>query len=182
MAEPEDRATTDLVAQALRAPVVGVLVGTSGSGKTTLRRAVVAAGLPEDHVVSLDDLRHAARQDALDRGLLPRRLQDYSAVAVRRATRRQDVMAALGTGYLADATHLRRRDRRVHVLTARGAGLPAVAVLMPEAELTELLARNARRSADEQVPDDVLARQHHRRSLLSATLLHDEGFDRVLEL
>jgi predicted kinase len=182
MAEPDDRATTKEVVQALGAPVVGVLVGTSGSGKTTLRRAVVAAGLPEDHVVSLDDLRHAAREDAVSRGVAPRRLQEYSAAAVRRATRRQDVMAALGTGYLADATHLRRRDRRVHVLTAHDAGLPAVAVLTPQADLAELLARNARRSTDEQVPDEVIARQHHRRSLLSPALLHDEGFDAVLEL
>jgi predicted kinase len=160
---------------------VVVLVGTSGSGKTTLRRSLVATGLPADRVVSLDDLRREARHDDLARGRPAHPLQHYSPSAARRALRRTEVMAALGVGYVADATHLLRRDRRVHVLLAAEAGLPAIAVLTPLLPIEELVARNSGRPADEQVPDDVLVRQRHRRSLLSAELLLEEGFIEVQE-
>lgn len=172
-------AATDVVT-ALLGPVVGVLVGASGTGKTTLRRAAVAAGRSADSVVSLDDLRRDARADAVRRGLPPRPLQQYSASAVRRALRRQDALAAFGGGYLADATHLRRRERVLHVRVARETGLRAVAVLLPAPSLDELVRRNGRRPADERVPEEVLVRQHHRRSLLSPSVLVEEGFSAVL--
>jgi predicted kinase len=157
-------------------PAVVVLVGTSGSGKTTLRRRLLAEGLAVGGVVSLDDLRREARDHVLRRGGAARPLQDYSATAVRRARRRSEVFAAFGCGYVADATHLRRRDRREHVAVASDAGLPAVAVLMPLLDVEELVRRNAARPPDEQVPADALLRQHHRRSLLSADGLLGEGF------
>jgi predicted kinase len=163
-------------------PAVVVLVGTSGSGKTTLRRALVARGMPTDVVVSLDDLRHQARRSDAARGRPVRPLQDYSAIAVRAAGRRYDALAAFGTGYLADATHLRRRDRTPHLRTAAEAGLVARAVLTPLLSLEELVRRNDRRAVEEQVPVGVLARQAHRRSLLSAELLAAEGFTRVHEI
>jgi predicted kinase len=162
-------------------PAVVVLVGTSGSGKTTLRRRWLAEGLPADVVVSLDDLRREALDDDLVRGRRPRRLQDYSAAAVRRATARYDALAGFGAGYLADATHLRRRDRTPHVRAAGETGLRSVAVLLPLLHLDELLRRDAARPVGERVPAAVLARQRHRRSLLSAGMLADEGFDEVLE-
>lgn len=163
-------------------PAVVVLVGTSGSGKTTLRRALVAGGMPADAVVSLDDLRHRARRSDAARGRPVRPLQDYSAVAVRAAGRRYDALAAFGTGYLADATHLRRRDRTPHVRAAAETGLEARAVLTPLLPLEELVRRNGRRRIEEQVPVDVLARQVHRRSLLSPDLLAAEGFGLVHEV
>jgi predicted kinase len=166
--------------QLLERPQVVVLVGTSGGGKTTLRRRLVGDGFPAELVVSLDDLRRSARQDDLGRGRPVRALQDYSAFAVRRAARRADALAAYRAGYLADATHLRRKERREHVLRAADTGLPAVAVLFEAAPLEELLRRNAVRPVDERVPEDVLANQHHRRSLLTADLLRDEGFTDVL--
>src|SRR4051812_16235299 len=169
------------VAAIVRRPVVVVLIGTSGTGKTTLRRALVAAGLAADRVVSLDDLRRELRDDDLRRGRRPRRLQDYSATAARRALRRGDALATFGEGYVADATHLRRRDRRVHVRVAEDTGLRSWAVLTPLVSVEELLRRNHTRPADEQVPEDALLRQHHRRSLLSAPLLAEEGFDEVVE-
>jgi predicted kinase len=158
---------------------VVVLVGASGSGKTTMRRCLVAAGWPADLVVSLDDLRRCARDHDLARGRHPRTLQDYSALAARQAARRSDAFAAFGTGYLADATHLRRRDRRVHVRTATDAGLRARALLTPVLPLAVLLERNARRPPDEVVPVDVLARQAHRRSLITAGSLAEEGFSAI---
>ena len=91
-------------------------------------------------------------------------------------------MAAFGAGYLADATHLRRRERRRHLDNAVAAGLPSAALLTPEAPLEVLLARNAGRPPDERVPEPVLARQHHRRSSLDAERLLGEGFDVVLDL
>lgn len=159
-----------------------VLVGTSGSGKTTYRRALVGAGYPVDRVVSLDDLRRALRDDDRRRGRPQRPLQDYSVVAARIARRRSEVMAALGLGYVADATHLIRRDRRAHVAVAAGAGLVPVAVLTPLVELAELARRNDARPDDERVPDAALLRQRHRRSLLSPGMLLDEGFVEVRQL
>jgi len=159
-----------------------VLVGTSGSGKTTLRRELVASGLPEDLVVSLDDLRREARDFDILHGRRPRHLQDYSPLAVRMAVRRGNSMAAYGAGYVADATHLRRRDRRLHVLTAEDTGLPSRAVLTPVLPLEVLVERNARRPPDEAVPVDVLARQAHRRSLICAETLTEEGVSVVHEL
>jgi predicted kinase len=163
-------------------PGVLVLVGASGSGKTTLRRALQDAGLPEDLVVSLDDLRRRARAWDVAHGRAARDLQDYSALAVRRAARRCDALAGFGAGYLADATHLRRRDRRLHVRAAVEAGLEPRAVLTPALSIEELRHRNLRRPPDETVPVEALLRQAHRRSLLSADLLHEEGFGPVVEV
>ncbi len=56
-----------------------------------------------------------------------------------------------------------------------------MAVLLPLLDLDELLRRDAGRPADQRVPAEVLARQRHRRSLLSAAILADEGYDEVLE-
>jgi predicted kinase len=162
-------------------PAVLVLVGTSASGKTTLRRELVSAGLPGDQVVSLDDLRRRARAWDRARGRPERDLHDYSALAVRLAARRCDALAAFGAGYVADATHLRRRDRRLHVTVAAETGLEARAVLTPAEPVEVLLERNLRRPADEAVPVDVLLRQAHRRSLLSADRLLAEGFASVVE-
>jgi predicted kinase len=164
------------------APEVLVLVGTSGSGKTTLRRELVANGLPADLVVSLDDLRREARFFDIAHGRPHRSLQGYSALAARLAVRRGNALAAFGAGYVADATHLRRRDRRLHVRTAEDTGLPSRAVLTPEVPFEVLLERNAKRPPDEAVPVDVLARQAHRRSLISYATLADEGFSVVHEL
>jgi hypothetical protein len=58
----------------------------------------------------------------------------------------------------------------------------ARAVLTPLVAVEELVRRNALRAPDEQVPNDVLERQAHCRSLLSADLLLEEGFASVHEL
>lgn len=178
----QDPRPLEPLVEALLMPRIVVLVGVSGTGKTTLRRRLVAAGLPAALVVSLDDLRRLARADDVARGRPPRPLQSYSAAAVRHATGRIAELASDGMGYVADATHLPRRERRLHVLTAETARLPSAAVLTPLPGLDILLARNASRPPDERVPEDALARQHHRRSLLSAGLLSEEGFGAVYEL
>jgi predicted kinase len=165
----------------LEQPVVVVLVGAAGSGKTTFRRSLVAAGYDAGRVVSLDDLRRCERAADAAAGRPVRSLQDYSLRAVRRAQRRCDALAGFGAGYLADATHLRRRERMAHVRVAADCGLPAVAVLLPDLTLATLLHRDAERPPDERVPTEVLAKQAHRRSLLSVDLLAGEGFAEVLE-
>jgi predicted kinase len=159
-----------------------VLVGTSASGKTTLRRELLSRGLDHDQVVSLDDLRRRARDRDVAASRPPRGLQEYSAVAVRHGSRWAHVLAAFGAGYLADAGASRRRDRREHLAIAADTGLRARAVLLAEVPLDELTRRNARRPRDEQVPADVLRRQVHRRSLLSAEMLAAEGFSGVIEV
>lgn len=173
--------TSDLPAWA-RMPAVLVLVGVSGSGKTTLRRALQSAGLGRDLVVSLDDLRRRARTWDVAHRRPPRDLQDYSALSVRQAARRADALAGFGAGYLADATHLRRRDRRLHLRVAAETGLEPRAVLTPVEPVEVLVERNLRRPADETVPLDALLRQVHRRSLLSADVLLAEGFASVLQV
>ena len=182
MEPPSGPAAAPVVTGSLLGPRdVVVLVGPAAAGKTTLRRRLVAQGLPREQVVSLDDLRREARDEDAARGRPVRSLQDYSLTAVRRAARRADALTAEGRGYLADATHLRRAERREHWGRAAAAGLRAVAVLLPVTPLAVLLERNAQRPPDERVPDDVLLRQHHRRSLLSTDVLSEEGFTDVLD-
>lgn len=132
-------------------------------------------------MVSLDDLRAAARSGDLAAGRVPRALQQYSFPAVTEATRRQRELLTDGRGYVADATHLGRRERVAHVRQAAAAGLPALAVLMPALPLEVLAARNAERSPERQVPEEVLARHVHRRALLDADLVLGEGFATVHE-
>jgi predicted kinase len=141
-----------------------------------VRRRLLADGLPPELVVSLDDLRRELR----DRSATPRPLQEYTLAALRIAADRQRVLVEQGRGYLADAQNLRRRERVAHVAAA--AGLPTVALLLPSLPLGVLLARNAQREDDDRVPDDVVARAAHRRSLLTRELLLAEGFTEVREL
>jgi predicted kinase len=161
-------------------PAVVVLVGPSASGRTTFRRALVAAGLPESSVVSLDDLRRDLRDAAVAAGRPGLELQDWTARALRVAGALQAALLDEGAGYVADATHLRRRERTAHVRAAHAAGLHAIALLLDERPLQELVARNAARPAGQAVPEAVLSAMAHRRSLLSAGLLANEGFDVVL--
>ena len=158
---------------------VVVLVGPPASGKTTLRRRLVAEGFPVAQVVSLDDLRREVAAHVAARGGPVRPPQAWTLVAVRLAAQRQEELLDRRLGYLADNTHLRRRERVAHVRAAAEAGLPARAVLLPEVALEVLCARNASRAPVEQVPDEVLVRHAHRRSLLPQDLLRNEGFDRV---
>lgn len=158
---------------------VVVLVGAPASGKTTLRGRLVAVHpLP---VLSPDDERVALREADAAAGREPRPLQDYSLAAMRRCEAAAAGLLAERRGYLADATHLRRRDRVAHVRAARAAGMPVVAVLLPDLPLDVLRARNAGRDELRRVPDEVLARHAHRRALLSRELLLEEGFDDVVE-
>jgi predicted kinase len=163
----------------LTLPAVIVLVGPPASGKTWLRQRLIGAGLDPELAVGLDDLRRAARARALAAGEPVRRLQDYSHTAVRAAAQRQQALLDAGTGYLSDATNLRRRERVAHVRAAADAGLPAVALLLPHLSLAELLARDAVRPPDERVPADIVSAFAHRRSLLDADLLRAEGFAAV---
>jgi predicted kinase len=160
----------------LSEPAVVVLVGAPGSGKTTYRRRLLADGFEPERVVSLDDLRRELRVRSSE----PKPLQAYSYGALQIAAERQRALVDTGRGYLADATNLRRRERVAHV--AMAGVLPAYAVLLPDVPLDVLLARNAARAEDEQVPADVIAAFAHRRSLLTRDLLLREGFAGVVEV
>ena len=158
-----------------------MLVGPPAAGKTTVRAKLLAAGLPPDHVVSLDDLRRAVAAQVQAAGGPVRAPQDWTVRALRCAARRQSDLLASGSGYLADNTHLRRRERVRHVRAAHDAGLPAVAVLLPELPVAVLARRDAAREAGARVPELVLLRFAHRRSLLDPAVLREEGFDEVVE-
>jgi predicted kinase len=159
---------------------VTVLIGAPASGKTTLRRRLLTEA-PALAVLSLDDERIALREHDVLAGRVPRPLQDYSHRAVQRCAAAGQALLDAGRGYVADATNLRRRERVAHVRAAHAAGLPAVAVLLPALPLAVLEARNAGRPEEQRVPAAVLAKHAHRRSLLDADLLREEGFDAVVE-
>ncbi|WP_210481729.1 AAA family ATPase [Naasia sp. SYSU D00948] len=166
----------------LPADAVVVLVGAAASGKTTFRRALLAADAAPRAVLSLDDERLALRERDSDTGREPRPLQDYSRPAVLRCEAAAQKLLSQRRGYLADATHLRRRERIPHVRAAHEAGLPAIAVLLPAVGIDVLRERNGARPELHRVPDEILERHEHRRSLLSRELLLEEGFDEVVEV
>jgi predicted kinase len=158
-----------------------VLVGAPGSGKTTIRRRLLAEGVAAA-VLSLDDERAALRERDIVAGRPPLDLQSYSLPALHRCTAAARALLDHGRGYVSDATHLRRKERVVHVRAAHAAGLAAVAYLLPDLPVTELVERNATRPDIRRVPEEALARHAHRRSLLDARTLLEEGFDEVVEV
>jgi len=159
-----------------------VLVGAPASGKTTLRARLLADCPGSFPVLSPDETRATLRARDVAAGREPRDLQDYSLSALRSCTTRAEVLLGAGRGYLADATHLRRKERVAHIRAAHQAGLPAVAVLLPALPVEVLAARNAERSPERRVPHDILVKHAHRRSLLTRSLLLEEGFDDVVEI
>ncbi|MDQ4137605.1 MAG: ATP-binding protein [Actinomycetota bacterium] len=177
----EAAARAGAVPSLLTASAVVVLVGAAASGKTTLRRQLAASGTAPSAVISLDDERLALRERDLAVGREPRELQDYSWAAVQRSDEAARELLSRGLGYIADATHLRRRERVPHLRDAHAAGLVAIAMLLPAVPLDVLRERNTRRPAFRRVPDDILERHAHRRSLLTPELLLEEGFDQVVE-
>jgi predicted kinase len=160
---------------------VVVLVGAPGSGKTTVRTRLLADH-PGTPVLSPDDERAAMREQDLEEGRVPRPLQDYSLPALRRCADGAAALLAEGRGYIADATNLRRKERVPQVRAAHEAGLPAIAVLLPDLPVAALVERNASRTELRRVPADSLIRHANRRSLLDAETLRQEGFDEVVEI
>lgn len=160
---------------------VVVLVGAPGSGKTTVRMRLLDER-PGTPVLSPDDERAALRERDVAEGRVPRDLQDYSLPALRTCAAAARALLAEGRGYISDATNLRRKERVAQVRAAHGAGLPAVAVLLPDLPVAVLVERNAPRSALRRVPEDGLARHAGRRALLDAETLRQEGFDEVIEI
>jgi predicted kinase len=158
-----------------------VLVGAPGSGKTTVRERLLTER-PAIAVLSLDDERAALRERDIVAGRPPRDLQDYSLPALHRCVAAARALLAEGHGYVSDATHLRRKERVVHVRAAHAAGLPAVVLLLPDLPVSVLVERNATRPDIRRVPEEALARHAHRRSMLDARMLREEGFDEVVEV
>jgi len=168
--------------ESLPAAAVVVLVGAPASGKTTLRHRLLDSAVGPAAVLSPDDERQRLRARDAAAGRTPRPLQDYSVSAIHHCETEGAQLLASGHGYLYDATGLRRRERVRHVNAAHDAGLPAIALLLPALPLGVLRKRNAPRTDDRRVPEDILARHAHRRGLLSAELLREEGFDDVIEV
>lgn len=137
---------------------------------------------PGTPVLSPDDERAAMRERDLEEGRVPLALQDYSVPALRRCADLAAALLADRRGYVSDATNLRRKERVAHVRAAHGAGLPAIAVLLPDLPVATLVERNASRSELRRVPEERLVRHADRRSLLAAGTLRQEGFDDVVEI
>ena len=181
MTTPGDAPSPSAGPDRLAREAVVVLVGAPGSGKTTVRMRLLAEH-PGTPVLSPDDERAAMRDRDLAEGRIPRALQDYSLPALRRCADAAAALLAEGRGYVSDATNLRRKERVTQVRAAHEAGLPAIAVLLPDLPVAALVERNASRSELRRVPEDRLARHADRRSLLDAETLRQEGFDDVVEI
>lgn len=145
-------------------PALVVLVGASGSGKSTWART---AYRPEE-IVSSDDLRAVAGSGRHD--------LDASADAFDLLDR--IVRARLGRGLtvVVDTLGLDAERRSEWLALAREHGLPAVAVVLDTAAE---VARTRNAARDRPVPASVLADQLRRVGPAAATLLSEEGWDRV---
>lgn len=165
----------------LRRPAVVVLVGPPASGKTTLPRQLVDAGLPDGLVMSLDDLRREIAAEVTAAGGPVRAPQDWTPPGAAGGRRPPDPAAGHRAG-LPGRQHPPAPARPGGTRTSRARRRPAGGrAAHARAAREELARRDSRREDDARVPDDVLRRHAHRRSLLDAALLRVEG-DEVLDV
>lgn len=139
------------------------LVGPAGAGKSSW----AARHYPEAAVLSLDQYRLAATDDASD--------QSGTPVAVQVRALLLDARLARQLTTVADSTSCEQRVREQLLAAARRWQMPATAVLFTT-PLGECLRRNAARSRV--VPSRVIRAQHAARP--DVEQLRAEGWDVVL--
>ncbi|MGZ3140466.1 AAA family ATPase [Lentzea chajnantorensis] len=157
-------------AEQLKVPALHVLIGAPGAGKSTWT-AAQSAGLGA--VLSLDDARAEISGDAGD--------QSVTRHAVKLVTDR--AMGELLARRVAtiDATGAVASDRQHWLTLAQSwGGVPTAWVFRTPLEVC--LARNARRSPNRRVPDDVVIRMWTAIDSVSVEELHQDGFRVVVEL
>jgi protein phosphatase len=167
--ESEQRPDAALTTQRVTIPSPALLVGAAGSGKSTFARRQ----FPPDAVLSSDDLRRVIAGDASDQsrnGAVFRALHRAAAARLQR-----------GELVVVDATNIDHHARRPLLAMARGAGVPAIAIVL-DLSLSTVLARNAARPG-RTVDPGIVRRQHGRlRRAIADDRLAVEGFERVIRL
>ncbi|MFD4483474.1 AAA family ATPase [Streptomyces sp. NPDC058471] len=150
-------------AQLTQAPgTLYVAVGPGGAGKTTF-----AAAAELGTVVCLDTLRQEISGRAGDQSSTP--------AAVERQDALLEQHLSAGRRVFLDSTNVEQSVRASLVERAWRHGRPIIALRFA-APLDTCRARNARRPADRQVPDDVLVWQHARTLAATRPVLLAEGF------
>lgn len=152
--------------EALPEPALLIFLGCAGSGKTTLART----WRPQSAVLELDHFRALVCDDAAD--------QDATADAVAALDTVLEARLARGRTTLLDSTNSDRHVRLRHLEAARRHQVPAVAVLF-NIPVETCLARNARRTGRDRVPEEALRAQRERIDAARPDL-HTEGFARVV--
>jgi protein phosphatase len=148
-------------------PSLVVLIGPSGSGKSTFARRLFGPF----ELVSSDFCRGVVGNDEGDQGVT------HHAFDVMHYIVRKRLMLRRLT--VADATNVRREDRKPLLDLAREYGVPAVAIVF---DLPESICCDwNRRRADRQVGPDVV-RQHRDALDRSLPTLADEGFTHIYRL
>lgn len=143
-----------------------LLCGPAGCGKSTF----AARHFLPSQVVSSDQCRAQLSDDPANQEITPLAFQLMHFIVEKRLS--------LGRLTIADATHLKREDRRPMVELAHRFGFN-IAVIVFSITLDVCLARNAGRART--IPADALVAQH---SLLQPTLdsIKREGFHYVFAL
>ncbi|WP_432158824.1 AAA family ATPase [Streptomyces sp. bgisy153] len=145
-------------------PAVIVLIGPAGSGKSTL-----ASTWEPTQVLSLDHYRALVSDSPGD--------QSATGDAVFALLRVLEARLRRGLTSVIDATSTNPEDRATLLATARRYGVPTVALIVPT-PLNVCLARNATRTGDRHVPEDILRAQHQAMvATASPARLRQEGFD-----
>ncbi|MFD8609499.1 AAA family ATPase [Streptomyces sp. NPDC059631] len=148
-----------------RDPALIVMIGAAGSGKSTWAKT-----WPSTQVLELDRFRELVSDEAGDQGATGDAVAALHTVLEARLARKRTTVL--------DATHTEFTVRARLVQTAHRHGVPAVAFVVPTPE-DVCVQRQAGRSPDRAVPEDVVRRQH---AEVTAALpqLYDEGFDDVV--
>lgn len=147
-------------------PALVVLIGPSGSGKSTW---AAERYLPRE-IVSSDGLRGIVGSGEHD--------LDASADAFSLLDQIVEARAGRGLTTVIDTLGLDPQRRAAYLVTARQAGLPAVAVIFNTDHAT---CRDRNRSRDQAVPAQVLTAQLRRMRGMTAEIAA-EGWDQVLRV
>ncbi|MEU1789154.1 ATP-binding protein [Streptomyces sparsogenes] len=157
--------TTQLLDTTIPDPALIVLIGAAGSGKSTW-----ASTWPSTQVLELDHFRAMVSDSAGDQSATLSAANVLHTVLEARLARKRTTVI--------DATDTEQWVRAGLLQIARHHGVPTVALLVPT-PVSVCVDRQADRSPDRAVPEDVVRRQHGE-AVAAFPQLRGEGFDHVV--